>query len=120
MGDESQIRRYTFSGDITLRDSQETQIKMSKALDFAGGVEFCCADVTRVDLSFIQLLLAARKSALAAGIALTVRHPAGGVLAQALARAGIAAPDGNPSDPDHIFWQNTLEFSDGQYHPHGG
>lgn len=120
MSKASQVHLCALSGEMTVRESEAIRKKISDALEGDIHLTLDCADVTRVDLSFIQLILAARKSAAAAGMTLTLRHPAGGVLAEALARAGIAAPDADPSDPDQIFWNNTLEFRDGQYHPHGG
>ncbi len=114
------IEICALSGDVTVRECESIRNQLSVALESGVSLVLDCAAITRVDLTFIQLLLAARKSAAAAGVALTLRHPTAGVLAEALARAGIPAPDADPSDPDHLFWNNTLEYRDGQYHPHGG
>lgn len=58
-------------------------------------------DVTEVDLTFAQLLEAARRTAIARGQMIRLEKPAEGSLLEVLQRGGFL----NPEDADHVnFW----------------
>ena len=87
-----------FADSQTVTQAEETKEKLRAALDQASDVLLDCEKIEEVDLSFIQLVLAARKSADRDGKNLTLLTPARGVLLAALRRAGLEA------DGPHRFW----------------
>ena len=87
-----------FAGAQTLRQAEETLEKLRGALAQASEVLLDCSRLDEVDLSFIQLVLAARRSADRDGKILGLIAPAKGALLKALDTAGIL-----PSGP-HRFW----------------
>lgn len=59
---------------------------------------------TSVDISVLQLLASAHRSAGAAGKTITLQSPSNGVLQQALKRAGFVSPDSEPLTREGAFW----------------
>jgi hypothetical protein len=64
-------------------------------------------DVTEADLTFVQLIESARRSAMESERSIQLRHPAEGAVLQVLQRGGFL----DPGDPDRAaFWlQGTSE-----------
>ena len=87
-----------FSGAATIREADEMAVRLKQALASSDRIEVDCSGVTEVDLAFLQLILAARKSAEAVGKQLCLSAPAGGVLLEALTVCG--AHDGSRAQ----FW----------------
>ena len=87
-----------FAGVQTVRQAEETLGKLRDALSQANEILLDCSHLDEVDLSFIQLVLAARRSADRDGKILGLMAPAQGTLLKALDTAGILA--GGP----HRFW----------------
>lgn len=87
-----------FSGALTIREAEEVYARLRDALRSSERIEIDCAGVTEADITFIQLILAARLSAAAAAKTLTLTGPAQGVMRDALAVAGLL--DG----PHGPFW----------------
>lgn len=86
-------------GPLTVRAIDAAQAKLAAALRQHTIVTVDCAAATEVDLSLIQLLLAARASAAHAGKTLRLAAPAQGVLQAALFAGGFL-----PDSPDAGFW----------------
>jgi hypothetical protein len=81
-------------GPRTLRNAEETRSLLLEALQGASPIRLDCSLVAEADLSFLQLLLSARKSGQAAGITVTLAHEAGGAFLQAASKAGfVTRPD---------------------------
>lgn len=80
-----------FSGSATLRQADDLADRLKEALSAGDRIDIDCGGLEEVDVSFIQLLIAARKSALASGKDLTLSAPAGGCLLAALTAAGLAS-----------------------------
>ncbi|MGH7035184.1 MAG: STAS domain-containing protein [Stellaceae bacterium] len=97
-------RVLRFDGSLTLPRAETIRSILAGALDEGGGVAIDCEGATEVDVSFIQLLLAARRSAAHRGASLALAAPAAGALRTALERGGFltAASKGGASDSD--FW----------------
>ncbi|MDO8608639.1 MAG: STAS domain-containing protein [Phaeospirillum sp.] len=87
-----------FSGAATIRHADEIAGRLKQALSSSDRIEVDCTAVTEVDIAFIQLILAARKTAEAAGKTLTLSAPAVGALLEALTICGTQ--DG----PRAQFW----------------
>jgi ABC-type transporter Mla MlaB component len=86
-------------GPATIRTIGAVRTALQEALARHHHIQLDVAAADPVDLSFVQLLLAARRSAREAGKQLTLAAPAGGALLCALEQGGFLPPGG--ADP---FW----------------
>ncbi len=94
MDTATDMRTVVLSGPRTVRYAEETRTLLLEALQGSSPVALDCSAVSEADLSFVQLLLAARRSAQLSGNVVTLAHSPGGVLRQALSRAGFGtSPD---------------------------
>jgi hypothetical protein len=82
----------TLGGNRTLREAEPSLEALRAALLHPGPVRIDCRDIEAVDLSFLQLIIAAKRSAAAEGVDLTIAAAEAGPLHQAMLDAGIAAP----------------------------
>lgn len=96
--------RLTFGGALTVRHADRIHESFVDALRQHHHVVVDCAQATQVDLSFVQLVLSARRSAAAAGKRLSLATPAAGDLLDILRRAGLATPAGAAPLPGQDFW----------------
>jgi ABC-type transporter Mla MlaB component len=104
MADMAEHEHLVLNGALTVRNVVAVHSKILNALQNHAIVEIDCDAATEIDLSFIQLLLAARKSAASRGKSLSLARPASGGLRDALARGGLLpAVEGVPGD-DAAFW----------------
>ena len=87
-----------FSGAATIRHAEDIAERLKQALESSDHVEVDCTGVTEVDFTFMQLLLAARKSAETGGKTLSLSAPASGALLEAVTICG--AQEG----PRATFW----------------
>lgn len=87
-------------GDLTLRHIEPVRVRLATLLAQPGALTVDCEAVTHADLALIQLLIAAQKSAQAAGKSLHLARPASGALREALARGGFLAA----SSAQRSFW----------------
>lgn len=92
-----------FSGAATIRQADDTAQRLIQALDQHDRIEVDCTAVTEADFSFIQLLIAARKSADASGKSLVLSAPATGALLEALTICGL------DDSPRRDFWLKGRE-----------
>jgi anti-anti-sigma regulatory factor len=82
------------TGRLTTRTSDETRQSMLSVLETASGnLVLDCSEVTEVDVSFLQLLVATQRSAEPLNKTVAFLAPPQGVLADALRRCGFAAPE---------------------------
>ena len=85
-------------GVLSVRNVETLSAQIRAALRDHSSVILNCDAVAEVDLSFIQLLISARRSAVAGGKTLTVAVGDPTVLREAFQRAGIAIADGDRPD----------------------
>lgn len=90
-------RRLQLEPVQTLRTIDAAATALRDLLGQHSHVEIDCSAVSEADLTLVQLLLSARKTAEHDGKRLTLAAPASGALLDALARAGVLAA----ADP---FW----------------
>ena len=95
---ETMPLRLPLAGRVTVREIEDTYGRLSDALARHEAVVIDCAEVAEIDLSLIQLLLAAHRSA---GPRLSLAAPLPRPLREALRRGGFLAEGPSP-DP---FWQ---------------
>ena len=87
-----------FSGSQTIRESEETAKVLRQALVDYSSIVLDCDEIEEADLTFLQLVIAGRRSALRDGKSFTLSSIVRGPLLAALDRAGIR-PEG-----EHLFW----------------
>lgn len=97
-------RAIELSGSLGIRDAGATLEKLKAALATATSLTIDCSALTGADLSTVQLLAAAKRTAAAEGKTLRLMAPAGGVLNTLLQQSGILDPDGEPKAPHDRFW----------------
>jgi ABC-type transporter Mla MlaB component len=97
--DEQRIALIQLGGSLSVRSIADTRAILLEALARHDTVQVDCSAAESVDLSLIQLLLAARRGASEDGKELTMAAPATGVLLAALEQGGFLPPTGG--DP---FW----------------
>ena len=96
--------RVLLSGALTVREIKVIHARVAAALHQYPAVTLDCSNASAVDLSFIQLVLSARKSAEGAGKKLALAQGAQGALRNALLQAGMIAQDDDAPAPGQEFW----------------
>jgi hypothetical protein len=91
-------------GDCGLRKSAELVAEMQKKLATGGDVVVDATAATAADISTVQILVSAHKSALAAGKKLRVHVPLRGALGEVLVKGGFVAADGGALTPGEAPW----------------
>jgi anti-anti-sigma regulatory factor len=97
-------QKIAFAGAQTISSIAEAHSRLCAMRDGQKSFQIDCSGVTEVDLSFVQLLLAARTSARNDGGRITLSQPASGALRDALLRGGFLTADGSHGADDG-FWQ---------------
>jgi ABC-type transporter Mla MlaB component len=95
------------TGDLSLRQASRVCELLGDAVADHQNIEIDGADVTEVDVSSVQLLVAAFKSAQAAQKNFIVKFPAGGALDAVLQRVGLISPEGDPLSPECDAWARS-------------
>ena len=93
-------------GPLTVRTVKPIGARLLEAVRQFPRVTIDCSGATEVDLSFLQLVMSARKSAADAGKTLSLAHPASGILLERLMQAGLVAPANEQPAADQTFWLN--------------
>ncbi|MFZ5452541.1 MAG: STAS domain-containing protein [Thermodesulfobacteriota bacterium] len=83
-----------FTGDLTIDNAQELHKALAAALDSAAAISVSFEEVTTVDLSFVQLLCAAHRSAVRADKILKLADPRPEVLKEAVRETGFVRERG--------------------------
>jgi two-component system chemotaxis sensor kinase CheA len=78
-----------FDGVLGLRGIGALHARLLQAFTEHAAIQIDCANAESIDAGFIQLLIAARRSAEAEGVSLLIPVPADSVLHRALARCGL-------------------------------
>jgi len=89
-------------GCLTTATSEGTHRTLASALNAADRIVIDCSEVSEVDVSFLQTLYAARRSAESAGKQIALSAPPSGPLDEALRRCGFAAA-GSATNLSEIF-----------------
>jgi ABC-type transporter Mla MlaB component len=107
--DTLHVEKLLLHGAMTLREADAVRSRLLEAMSMHDTVEIDCSAVTGADVSFIQCLIAARRTAAASGKRLSLAAPAQGALLDALVRGGFlfSSPNGaGPGEPTSTdsFW----------------
>jgi anti-anti-sigma regulatory factor len=100
----SETVRLVLDGNLTIRTVEAIHSRLLEAVRGGANLKIDCAAASNVDVSFIQLLLAARSSARELGREITLAAPAAGALLDTLKRGGFLAADDLLADDD-AFWR---------------
>lgn len=92
-----------FDGPLTVATAETVHRRLVDAVAEGGTIVVDCDGAGAVDLSFVQLVVAARAAAQAKGATLALRSPASGPLLDALRRGGLLAEHADGSD-ERRFW----------------
>lgn len=84
-----------WEGRLGLRESDASARRLGEALASGGSVAVDTRRVESVDISHLQILVAAHLFAAASARGLAIKAPAGGAVREALERSGIAAAQGH-------------------------
>jgi anti-anti-sigma regulatory factor len=104
----AETARLSLAEAVTIRDMPLLHARLRDALAAHPTVTIDCTAVTDVDLTFLQLVLSARKSAGAAGKSVAIIPPKGEVLTDILMRAGLLCAVGDPHSEEQSFWRNMV------------
>jgi anti-anti-sigma regulatory factor len=85
------------SGDQGMRQAVRTQAEVLAALHMPGDLVLDCTGVTEADLSLVQIILAAHRTARTGGRCVTISAQPDGALRSVLQRGGFA--DVHATDP---------------------
>jgi anti-anti-sigma regulatory factor len=101
--DAATVGHLAFDGSLTIRTAEAVSAKLLDAINRYSSLSVDCSDVTEVDLSFVQLLIAARVSAklLQKSVALDTRPE--GALLDALTRGGFRIAE-EDQQGKAVFW----------------
>jgi ABC-type transporter Mla MlaB component len=92
-------------GPQTIREIEQTRSAFIAAIHGSHAVTIDCTSVTDVDMTFVQLLISTRKTAISARKTLSFSSPPPNSLLDALTRAGLlGSPDEAPL-ADDAFWR---------------
>lgn len=101
--ENGQTEQLLLAGVCGLRTVDDLRAQLLDMSAVHTAVEIDCSNVDEVDVSFIQLLLAARSSAQRSGRTIRLAHPASGALRDALQRGGFLTAV-NGQEADLAFW----------------
>jgi ABC-type transporter Mla MlaB component len=100
---------FSVEGPATLRTIDEIRGRLLDMMQRHPALAIDCGGTTEADLSLVQLLLAARRSARQAGRSITLAKPGGAVLGALLARGGfLGAPDAAATDEDVTWLKDAI------------
>jgi len=97
--------RVSLEGAMTVNQAAELKEALLKSLDQGDRVEVDCEHVTEVDLSFLQLLCAAHRTAMSSKKKLSIVDQDDSALSDAVVRAGFNfhKSDGDGSEGDCMW-----------------
>ncbi|MFV3126198.1 STAS domain-containing protein [Niveispirillum sp. KHB5.9] len=98
--EDSTAERLILGNSCTVRTAEDMHALLTRAVADHSVLEIDCSAVEEADLSFVQLLLAARESARRAGHTLRLAQSATGALHDTLHRGGFLTA----TNTDLAFW----------------
>lgn len=109
--DTTPAGRLSLEGELTIRTIASAHAKLCAALAESNCVELELDASSPIDVSFVQLALAARRSAEAAGKRIVWAKPATGALRDVLIRGGFVGPVAGHPSATEAWWSTTTEAS---------
>lgn len=100
----SRAHHIALEGNLGLRDVGQLAEQLRDALAKHKSVRIATKDLTGIDISVLQLVVSARKTAEATGVSLALAEPAGGALRDLLIKTGFLDADGGKLTAEGGFW----------------
>lgn len=100
-------QQIALTGAVGVREIAGLAGQLREQLSAPGPLLIDCTEVTEIDLSVVQVFVAAHKSARADGRSLALRAPADGPLCRLLKAAGFLGADGTPLTPEAELWSGA-------------
>ena len=97
----------SFVSDVTVANITQAHDELGAALRRDGAVVVDLEGVDEIDLTFVQLIEAARRKAVETGRDFKLRHPAAGTVLEVLRRGGFL--DDATSDRAKFWLQGTAQ-----------
>jgi ABC-type transporter Mla MlaB component len=104
MENERLTGRLRLDGSLCISDVDVVRMSLLNTIQQNSVIELDFSGTTDVDVSFLQLVIAARRMTRQAGKTLRLAAPAEGALHNALLRAGLLGPGRGPDAGDDGFW----------------
>jgi ABC-type transporter Mla MlaB component len=104
MTQEVAAGRLVLDGALTMRTAEALCATLRETLSQHEGVSIDCTGAAEVDLSFIQLLIAARTTALQSDRTVSLAERPDGALLNALTRAGFRVTQEEQTGEAPAFW----------------
>lgn len=101
--------RVELAGDLSLRSIAELKSRLATALAAGAPLLIDTGGVSSIDAGCLQVLVAAQKSANAAGTSMTLSARTDGPLGRTLVAAGCLTADGRPLLAETASWTLTRE-----------
>ncbi len=96
--------RVELTGAAGIREAEQIRSSLLEAVRQHNRVVIDCTRAASIDISIIQLILSARKTAAAAGKTVALARPADDSLLDTLLHAGLVNPKGGSPAADQTFW----------------
>jgi hypothetical protein len=96
--------RINFAGVLSIRDGERLRATLLEAVRGHSQIEIGFDGVMSADLSTVQLILSARKTATSTGKSIALARPADGCLLDTLQRAGLVTPEASNPASGQAFW----------------
>ncbi|MEJ2228081.1 MAG: STAS domain-containing protein [Alphaproteobacteria bacterium] len=96
-------------GSLTSGKLAPTHEALIDAIENNQSVTVDCSAVSAADISLVQLILSARKTALSAGKSVTLSAPAYGALLDVLTRGAFVNATGSVPAAEQAFWLNQKD-----------
>jgi ABC-type transporter Mla MlaB component len=92
-----------FEGSLTISQSEPVQAALRDALNKHPAVEIDCSGAEEIDVTFLQILVSAGRTAVALKKNLRLSSPPAGLLADAISRCGFPVPASGTTSVADIF-----------------
>jgi len=100
--------RVVFAGSLTVSQSEAIQASLLEGLTQHASVEIDCSGAEEIDVSFLQILISASRTAAAWNKNLSLSSPPCALLTEAMNRCGIPVPATGVTSLAGLFTHETV------------
>lgn len=99
-------------GEPSIRNVAELRDRLTAAIAEHDSIVVSAEAAVSADISILQLLAAAHRTASTAGKTISLAYARNGTFEQALMKAGLLSPDGEPLTREGTFWTPSAAAKD--------
>jgi ABC-type transporter Mla MlaB component len=103
--------RLVLEGELTIRTIEALHARLRDLIAARAELEIDVAAAIQIDVNFVQLVLAARRSAEATGKTVALAAPADGALRDVLVRGGFLSPVAGHGRAADAWWLTETRAS---------